>query len=52
VIRKSSSITHRLNVADIKKIVGEALALDVRLKTESVDADEALKFFLLSLTTT
>jgi DNA polymerase III delta subunit len=52
VIRKSSSITHCLNVADIKKIVGEALALDVRLKTESVDADEALKFFLLSLTTT
>ena len=52
VIRKSSSITHRLDVNDIKQIVGEALALDVRLKTESVDADEALKFFLLSLATT
>jgi DNA polymerase-3 subunit delta len=50
VVRKSLAITRHLDMAKIKKIVGEALDLDVRLKTESVDIDEALEFFLLSLT--
>lgn len=49
VVRKSLSITEKLDMADIKKIVREALNLDVRLKSESVDADEALKLFLIGL---
>jgi DNA polymerase-3 subunit delta len=49
VVRKSSGITSRLSLADVKRIIKEALDLDVRLKTESVDADEALQLFLLNL---
>lgn len=49
VVRKSSNITRKLSLADLKTMVRRALELDVRLKSESIDADEALQHFILQL---
>ena len=49
VIRKSQGIARRLSLSDIKRLIHEALALDIRLKSEPIDADEALLTLLTSL---
>lgn len=49
VVRKSQQVTRRLSLPALKDMVGRALDLDVRLKSESIDADEALQHFLLTL---
>lgn len=49
VVRKSSGIAAKLTPVELKNLIDQALELDVRLKTESVDADEAMRHFLLSL---
>jgi DNA polymerase-3 subunit delta len=49
VIRKSLNIARRLTLIDLKKQVNNLLTIDTRLKNESIDADEALQFFLLTL---
>jgi DNA polymerase-3 subunit delta len=49
VVRKSSGIANRLTLARLKELVGEALRLDVRMKSEAIDADEALRLYLLQL---
>lgn len=49
VVRKSQSIARKLTLAELKQLVSNALRLDVRLKSESIDADEALQHFLLAL---
>lgn len=49
VVRKSISIARKLTLPELKKIIHDALVLDIRLKSEQIDADEALQFFLLSL---
>ncbi|HKR82268.1 MAG TPA: DNA polymerase III subunit delta [Candidatus Saccharimonadales bacterium] len=47
VVRKSQHIARKLSGGQIKTLVAGLLALDIRLKTTGVDADEALQYFLL-----
>src|SRR3989344_4524666 len=49
VVRKSYSVAHKLSLAEIKNLVSRALKLDISLKSQSIDPDEALKHFLLSI---
>ncbi len=48
-LNKSKRIADKLTFAQVKQLVREALELDVRMKSESIDSDEALKFFIVSL---
>jgi len=43
VVRKSQGLANRMNMAQIKKLVQDTLTLDIRLKSEPIDADEALQ---------
>jgi DNA polymerase-3 subunit delta len=49
VLRKSATIASKLTMARLKELVHDLRELDVKLKTTSIDADEALKFYLISL---
>jgi DNA polymerase-3 subunit delta len=49
VVRKSGAIARTLTLAALKKLIQDALLLDIRLKSESIDADDALQLYLLSL---
>ncbi len=49
VLRKSSVIANKLTFPRLKELIHQLRQLDVRLKSTSVDADEALKFYLISL---
>ncbi len=49
VVRKSQGIAQHMTMAQVKKLVHDTLALDVRLKSESIDADEALQNLILDL---
>lgn len=50
VVRKSQSITRYLSLEQIRKLVQNLLKIDARMKSENIDADEALKNYLLGLT--
>jgi len=47
--RKTLSLTRNLTQKQVKDLVSKALALDVRLKSEMIDADDAVQHFLLSI---
>lgn len=49
VVRKSQDIARRMSLVELKILIHETLALDIRLKSESIDADEALQNLLLTL---
>lgn len=49
VIRKSQSIATKMTIAKLKDLVQRALELDVRLKSETIDAGDAIQHFLLSI---
>jgi DNA polymerase III subunit delta len=49
VVRKSAAIAARLSGPELKQLVANALRLDIRLKSEALDADEALRLYLLGL---
>lgn len=49
VVGKSLGIANKLSLAELKKLVGGLLALDVTLKSQPINADEALQDFLLEL---
>ncbi len=49
VIRKTQSLTRNLSLKQVKELVARTLALDVRLKSEAVDADDAVQHFLITL---
>lgn len=48
-IRKSRDAVRSITIERIKKMVAEALRLDIRLKSEPIDADDALKLYILKL---
>lgn len=50
VVRKTQAIAIKLSLSEVKKIVHRAKDLDITLKSQSIDADEALRYFLLTLT--
>lgn len=49
VARKSSSVARRLSLAQLKTMISDLLKIDQRLKRENIDADEALKHYLLKI---
>lgn len=49
VVRKSATVARSLKLPELKRLITNLLAIDARLKRESVDADEALQNYLLNL---
>jgi DNA polymerase-3 subunit delta len=49
VVRKSLRIANQLSLAKVRSLVNNLLKLDVRLKSEAIDADEALQYYLLTI---
>lgn len=49
VVRKTMNLTRGLSQKEVKDLVSRALALDVRLKSEMIDADDAVQHFLLTI---
>ena len=49
VVRKSQGIVRRLSLPELKELIHNVLILDIRLKSESIDADEALQNLILTL---
>ena len=49
VVQKSAGIARKLSLAELKKLIVDLLKIDVRSKRESIDTDEALQHYLLSL---
>jgi DNA polymerase-3 subunit delta len=49
VVRKTSNLVNHMSLTEVKKLVQSALQLDVRLKSENIDADEALQNLIVSL---
>ena len=49
VVRKTFNLSRRLTQAEVKGLLGRALQLDVRLKSEMIDADDAVQHFLLTI---
>lgn len=49
VVRKSQALARNLTLANLRTKITELLQLDLNLKTKSMDADEALQLYLLTL---
>ncbi len=49
VLRKSKQLITRLPLSQLRQMIRRALELDVRLKTESINADQALQHLLLTI---
>ncbi|MGZ6004839.1 MAG: DNA polymerase III subunit delta [Candidatus Saccharimonadales bacterium] len=49
VVRKTATLASRINLAEVKGLIKRALKLDTDLKSRSIDADEALQYFLLTI---
>ncbi len=49
VVTKTSKIAKNLGYTRLKELIDQALNLDIRLKSQSINADDALKHYLLSL---
>jgi len=50
VVRKSMSIAKKLSLARLKELIHELHELDIKMKSTSIDADEALQTYLVNLT--
>lgn len=51
VLRKSQSITLKLSLSDLKKLISDLLTIDTKSKRTAIDVDEALQHYLLGLAT-
>ena len=49
VVRKSQALTRRLSLEVLKQHIQSLLSLDLKLKSVAIDADEALRLYLLRL---
>ena len=49
VVQKSASIARKLSLTELKKLIADLLKIDTRSKRESIDPDEALQHYLLTL---
>lgn len=49
VVRKTLALARNLSPTQVKTMVADLLALDIRLKSVTIDADEALQLYLLKL---
>lgn len=48
-IKKTQTLVRNMTISDVKALVHQTAELDVRLKSESIDADEALQNLFISL---
>lgn len=51
VVRKSQVLTRRVTMSRLRQLVAELLVLDKRLKSESMNADDAVQLYLLKIGT-
>jgi DNA polymerase III subunit delta len=49
VVRKTQALAHNLSLERVKDMIDGLLTLDCKLKSVSIDADEALQLYLLQL---
>ncbi len=49
VVRKTQDLGRHLSLVQVKDMISRLLELDVKLKTTAIDADEALKLYLINL---
>jgi DNA polymerase III delta subunit len=49
VVRKSQAVANRIPGPRLKELIHQALVLDTRLKSEPLDADDALRHYLMLL---
>ena len=49
VVRKAQTLSSRMASSALKRLIADTLALDIRLKRESIDADEALRTLLVGI---
>lgn len=49
VVRKNLPLIKNMTLAEIKELVGRVLELDIKLKSQSIDADDALRHLLLTI---
>jgi DNA polymerase-3 subunit delta len=49
VVRKSQGLARNLTLEQLKRLVAELLDIDSKLKSVSIDADEALRLYLLKI---
>jgi len=49
VVRKSQGLAKNLGLSRIRQLVDDLLNLDIKLKSTNIDADEALKLYLITI---
>lgn len=49
VVNKSRGLLKNLSYSHLKQLINRALELDIRLKSQAIEADDALRHFLLSI---
>lgn len=49
VVRKTQGLARQMSLSHIKKLIHDTLVLDIRLKSEPIDADEALQTMFLNI---
>lgn len=49
VVSKTTKIASKISLTQLRRMIHDLAQLDIRLKTESIDADEALQLYILSL---
>jgi DNA polymerase III delta subunit len=49
VVRKSASVASGIGGPRLKKLIHEAVILDTRLKSEALDADDAIQDYIFRL---
>lgn len=49
VVRKNLPLVKQLTMTELKDLVGSVLDLDIKLKSQSIDADDALQHLLLTI---
>lgn len=49
VVRKTQNIARNISLSETKQLISNVLELDIRLKSESIDADDALKNLLIQI---
>ncbi len=48
-IRKTQNLARQITLAQLKKLIADLRSFDVRLKSESLNADEVIQYYLLAL---
>jgi len=49
VVRKTQSLARAMTISNLKQLISDLLDIDVKMKSTSLDADEALQLYLLKM---